>query len=161
MDQDAGLRSLEALEQLWHERRGGRTLPRRRDFSFEDFKPWLGHIRIIAVEHAPLRFKVTLDGTEIVTTAGVDLTGKYLDSVYGSEALFFLLDGYYPCVRERRPVYETLQPNDRIVNFGEIVRVLLPCGAGEQVDHILYCEYAFNVWHWGRTVFANPHDLNL
>ncbi|WP_448192127.1 PAS domain-containing protein [Azospirillum sp. sgz301742] len=161
MDRDDGLRSLGALEQLWHERRGERTLPRRRDFSFEDFNPWLGHIRIIAVEHAPLRFKVTLDGTEIVTTAGVDLTGKYLDSVYGSERLCFLLDGYYTSVRERRPVYETLYPNERIVNFGEIIRILLPCGTGEQVDHIVYCEYAFNVWHWGRTVFANPSDLNL
>lgn len=32
---------------------------------------------------------------------------------------------------------------------------------GERVDHILHCEYAFNVWHWGRTVFADPKDLKL
>lgn len=164
MDRDAGLRSLEALERLWHERRGDRPLPLRRDFAFEDFFPWFGHIRIIRVEHdpdGPPRLEVTLDGTEIVNTAGVDLTGKRLDVVYGSERLSFLLAGYQACVRERRPVYETLHPNDRIVHFGEIVRALLPCGEGGRVDHILYCEYAFNVWHWGRTVFADPNDLNM
>lgn len=164
MDRDAGWQSLEALERLWQERRGDRALPRRRDFVFEDFLPWLGHIRIVRVEHGPdgqRRLTVTLDGTEIVNTAGIDLTGKRLDVVYGSDRLCFLLEGYGACTRELRPVYETLHPNDRIVNFGEIVRVLLPCGEGTRVDHVLYCEYAFNVWHWGRTVFADPNDLNM
>ena len=161
MDRDAGMRSLEAFERLWHERRGDRPLPHRREFSFEDFTPWLGRIRIIRIEHAPLRFKVTLDGTEIVSTAGIDLTGKHMDAVDGSERLRFLLTPYHTCLNERRPLYDTLQPNDRLVNFGEIIRVMLPCGEGERVDHILYCEYAFNVWHWARTVFADPNDLNL
>lgn len=137
-------------------------LPARQEFAFEDFGPWLGRIRIIRVEHDdPLRLKVTLDGTEIVNTAGIDLTGKYLDRVYGSEALSFLLDGYRSCIRDKRPVYETLFPNGAIVNFGEIIRVLLPCGSGDRIEHIIYCEYAFNVWRWGRTVFADPSDLNL
>lgn len=164
MDRDAGLRSLAALERLWQERRGGRALPRRRDFVVEDFFPWLGHIRIIRVEHGPdgaPQLTVTLDGTEIVNAAGIDLTGRRLDVVYGSERLCFLLDGYRTCLCERRPVYETLRPNDRLVNFGEIVRLLLPCGDDGRVDHILYGEYAFNVWHWGRTVFADPSDLNM
>ncbi|WP_448206463.1 PAS domain-containing protein [Azospirillum sp. sgz302134] len=158
---DVGLRLLKDLERLWEERRGGRIVPARQDFAFEDFRPWLGHIRIIRVEREPLRFKVTLDGSEIVNTAGVDLTGKYLDVVYGSDALKFLLDGYYPCIADRKPVYEVLTPNGALVNFGEIIRVLLPCGDETGVTHILYCEYAYNVLHWSRTVFANPGALKL
>lgn len=161
MDRQAGRDALQQLEALWRDKRAGRLMPRRADFDFCDFMPWMGRIRIIKVAATPPRLKVTLDGAEIVNAAGVDLTGRHLDVVYGSDRLKFLLDGYNRVLAGEGPVYETLRPNGRIVNFGEIVRVLLPCGISETVEHIIYCEYAYDVLHWGKTVFADLNDLRL
>jgi hypothetical protein len=162
MDREAGRQALRKLEELWRAKRGARPLPKRREFDFRDFKPWIGRIRIIEVlPETPPRFRVTLDGAEIVNTAGVDMTGRFLDVTYGSENLRFLLDGYHKVIATGEAVYETLHPNGRIVNFGEIIRLLLPCGEDRRVEHIIYCEYAYDVLHWGRTVFADVRDLNL
>jgi hypothetical protein len=161
MGREHGQQSLAAFEDLWHAKRGERALPARRDFTFDDLRPWVGRIRVVRVTHDPIRFQVTLDGSEIVNTIGIDLTGRFLDVVYGAERLRFLLDPYLRVVTEKVPCLDVLRPNDRLAHFGEIARMLLPCGDGGVVSHILYCEYAQNVYHWGRTVFANLDDLNL
>lgn len=161
MERENGRQSLAAFEQLWHAKCQNRPLPARRDFSFEDLRPWMGRIRVVRVIHNPIRFEVTLDGVEIVNTIGVDLTGRFLDAVYGSDRLRFLLAPYLQVVETKKPLLDVLHPNGPLVNFGEIARVLLPCGDGERVDHILYCEYARDVYHWGKTIFADVGDLNL
>lgn len=161
MERDGGRQALKKFEELWRAKRGNRVMPQRCEFDFREFMPWMGRIRIIQVAPEAPRFKVVLDGAEIVNTAGIDLTGKYLDVVYGANNLKFLLDGYHKALSTCEPVYEDLHPNGSIVNFGEIVRLLLPCGVDDRVEHILYCEYAYDVLHWGRTVFADVRDLNL
>lgn len=161
MDARTGREALKQLEGLWRRKAAGRPMPQRAEFDFRDFMPWIGHIRIVKVSPSPPRLEVTLDGAEIVNVAGIDLTGKHLDVVYGSDRLKFLLDGYSRVLAGEGAVYEVLRPNDRIVNFGEIVRVLLPCGVENTIQHILYCEYAYDVLHWGATVFADMDDLRL
>ena len=161
MNTQAGRDALKSLEELWRQKAAGRLMPQRADFDFRDFMPWMGRIRMIKVSPHPPRLEVTLDGTEIVNAAGVDLTGKHLDVVYGSDRLSFLLEGYGRVLAGEGPVYETLRPNGRIVNFGEINRLLLPCGADQTVEHIIYCEYAYDVLHWEATMFADVGDLRL
>lgn len=161
MNRQAGRDALKRLEDLWRQKAAGRLMPQRTDFDFCDLTPWMGRIRVIKVSPQPPRLEVTLDGSEIVNAAGIDLTGKHLDVVYGSDRLKFLLEGYGRVLAGEGPVYETLRPNGSIVNFGEINRILLPCGVDQTVQHIIYCEYAYDVLHWGATVFADVGDLRL
>ncbi len=61
---------------LWDLKRGDRLMPRRADFTFEDFLGWHGAIAISVVEGDDLRF--TLYGTQYVELLGGDLTNKLL-----------------------------------------------------------------------------------
>ena len=66
----------EAILALWDRKRGERAIPKRADFSIEDFAGWYGAIAISVVEGDDLRF--TLYGTRYVDLLGVDLTNKLL-----------------------------------------------------------------------------------
>lgn len=150
-----GLASLRAFEGLWHEKRGDREMPRRGEFTFEEFKPWLGRMRIVAVGREPLRLTVRLDGILINNTSGVDLTGRDIIAVYEAAGLGELLTPYVEAVASRRPVWDTMRPKGELVNFAEIVRVIVPCGSDGRVDRLLYCAYAFGVTAWTRGIFAH------
>ncbi len=65
-----------AFLRLWDRKRGSRAMPRRADFSIEDFAGWYGAVAISVVEGDDLRF--TLYGTRYVDLLGVDLTNKLL-----------------------------------------------------------------------------------
>ena len=66
----------ESILKLWDNKRGGRAMPCRADFSVEDFAGWYGAISISVLEGDDLRF--TLYGTRYVDLLGVDLTNKLL-----------------------------------------------------------------------------------
>lgn len=130
------------LGAFWDIRRAGRAMPARRDFIAEDFRPWFGHIRMLAVEHDPLRFKVTLEGTEIRDLAGEDFTGRYLDDVYKAAYREILLAPYVECVQAKAPRLEMLLPGMALQNFTTIERLMLPCGDGDRVTHLIVALYA-------------------
>lgn len=65
-----------SILQLWDLKRGDRLMPKRADFTFEDFLGWHGAIAISVVEGDDLRF--TLYGNRYVELLGVDLTNKLL-----------------------------------------------------------------------------------
>ena len=73
---------LQALLRFWEDAaREAGGLPPRRRFAFDAMVPWLGHVAIWTVEHAPLRFKAALIGTRLVEWDGCDGTGRYLDQI--------------------------------------------------------------------------------
>src|SRR5262245_66067533 len=79
---DARLRRLLAY---WTERCAGRAMPTRADIDPLDFAYILGNVVLLGVERGPphesLRFRVRLQGTEIVQRLGFDLTGRALDEL--------------------------------------------------------------------------------
>ena len=143
------------LEAFWDLRRAGRTMPSRRDFLAEEFRPWFGHIRMLAVESEPLRFKVTLEGTAIRDLAGEDFTGRYLDDVYKAAHRAALLTPYRDCVEARKPRLDTLLPGMALQNFSTIERLMLPCGEGERVTHLIVAIYAQGFRRTAGTIYAD------
>jgi hypothetical protein len=79
----------ERLRQLyayWCERCAGRSMPARTEIDPLDFRYILGNIVLLGVERDPppanaVRFRVRLQGTEIVQRLGFDLTGRTLDDL--------------------------------------------------------------------------------
>ena len=72
---------LDGLYRYWLGKRGGRRMPPRREMLPEEMREFLGYIVLIDVTSAPRLFRFRLLGTEIVTSYGVELTGKYTDAV--------------------------------------------------------------------------------
>ena len=70
---------------LWCAKRAGRKAPERKDFRPAEMVPLLPSISLYSVEKNPQRFKIILMGTEFSDSAGIDLTGKYMDEVPGGD----------------------------------------------------------------------------
>lgn len=143
------------LEAFWDFRRGDRSMPSRKDFLAEEFRPWFGHIRMLAVEYEPLRFKVTLEGTAIRDLAGEDFTGRYLDDAYKAAHREALLTPYRDCVKTRKPRLDTLLPGMALQNFSAIERLMLPCGEDGRVTHLIVAIYAHGFRRTAGTIYAD------
>ncbi|MGD0190397.1 MAG: PAS domain-containing protein [Rhizomicrobium sp.] len=75
---------LNELRDIWLQRAPGGIVPPRSAFDARTLKPWLSHIMIVervAVGAAGFRYRMRLEGSEIVLVAG-ESTGRYLDDVY-------------------------------------------------------------------------------
>jgi hypothetical protein len=67
---------LARLRAAWQAKCGVRAMPARADFTFEDFRPWLGHLALLDVVGDGDDFRYVLYGTRLVETFGFDLTGR-------------------------------------------------------------------------------------
>ncbi|GEQ97354.1 hypothetical protein JCM17844_09910 [Iodidimonas gelatinilytica] len=82
---DVPLEAARALYILWDDKRGQRLMPARRDFDPANMRALLEDMVLFDVDGAESRLRVRLYGTRIVQMSGLDLTGKYLDQIPGSE----------------------------------------------------------------------------
>lgn len=96
---------LQRLLGYWEEKRGGRSFPARRDLDAMDFRFALGHVFLIDVEYAPLRFRYRLCGSVMTARTGYDLTGRLVDDIPVPETRALTLALYRRAVEERRPVH--------------------------------------------------------
>jgi hypothetical protein len=98
--------TLVGLYRYWDGKRGGRTMPARRDLDPSEIVKLLPHIYMLDVERDPLRFRYRLIGTAICTFLGRDYTGRTVDeATYGKgEGLDRLLALFTTVVETRAPV---------------------------------------------------------
>lgn len=71
--------ALAKLYAYWRSKCGNRRFPARRDLDPCDFAYILGWILLVDVTYDPLRFFIRLYGSELVSRAGFDITGTYLE----------------------------------------------------------------------------------
>jgi len=71
--------SLQQLQAYWEAKRAGRPYPGRADIDPLELRFIIGHLILVDIEPAPLRFRYRLFGTSIAQRQGFDMTGKYLD----------------------------------------------------------------------------------
>ena len=95
---------LERLLELWRQKRAGRRMPARGDFSVFELAQWLGSLHLIAVERGRFRFSVFASGAAL--RFGDELTGRYLDEARPPELVRAVSQQYRQVVREGRPFYK-------------------------------------------------------
>lgn len=79
--------SYERLLDLWRDKSGSRSMPRRSEMTPRDLKDVLRHLIILErVETRPSRYRVRLLGTSLTSMAG-DRTGKLLEEVIPADHL--------------------------------------------------------------------------
>ncbi len=96
--------NLRRLYAYWDGLRRGREFPARRDLDPLDFPYALGHVVLLDVLYAPLRFRFRLHGTALVLRSGYDMTGKMADELPNPTNRANLLERCRRVVETRRPV---------------------------------------------------------
>ncbi len=125
-----------ALLDLWHAKRRDGRLPARRDFAFEDFRPWLGWITLLEVRDDGADFYFTLHGTAAVDRYRIDMTGKKASELPANWSKT-IIHGYRDVVRLRQPAISRHRLKDSQFEYSWL-RLLLPCADdGRNVDRII------------------------
>jgi len=131
-------RVLRTALDYWESKRGGRTMPQRRDIEPMELRPVLPHLQITEVIGGGGRFRYRLVGTAIVEAFGAEFTGKYVDELVSGERDTFVHACYRAVCASRRPAfarskYVTTKNVDLTAN-----RVLMPLSEdGAEVTQIL------------------------
>jgi hypothetical protein len=128
------------LVTLWQERKEpDRLLPRRADFSMEDFKGWFGRIFIARIERSPFNLRFTLWGTQLVEWWHVDYTNKTLGSLSLNPNLWELSEIRYFERMDRAPFLGIasgkLTQHDR--PHIKVMAVDLPLSEGAGISHVI------------------------
>jgi hypothetical protein len=125
-----------ALLELWQAKRRDGLLPARRDFAFEDFRPWLGWLTLLEVRDSGNDFLFTLHGTAAVDRYRFDMTGKKMSELpaHWSKTI---VPGYRDVVRIGAPTVTKHRLRDAQFEYCWL-RLLLPCADdGRNVDRII------------------------
>jgi hypothetical protein len=98
---EARLRQLYAY---WMERKGDRRFPSTRDVDPLDLSYVVGSIMLVDVLREPLKFCLRLHGTEMVSRAAYDLTGKLLDDLPATDFRAYVIERCKSVVETGDPV---------------------------------------------------------
>ena len=128
---------LRRLYAYWLSRRAGRRYPARRNIDPLDFRYLMGRIVLIDVLRAPLRFRIRLQGVEVVKYFRRDLTGKTFEDIARPELRAFMLHRAKELVEAGEPHFarRELVKDDRALRFE--VAVLPLADDGFTIDMVL------------------------
>ncbi len=128
---------LRRLFAYWTERCAGRAMPTRAEIDPLDFTYILGNIVLLGVERDPLRFRVRLQGTEVVQRLGFDLTGRTLDELAMpsfreliTTAVAEVVARGAPLLRQRNMIMD-----DRLLRYESLILPL--AGSSGDVEHVM------------------------
>jgi hypothetical protein len=136
--QAIGDKRLATLYRYWQSKRGDRLMPARADIDPIEIPRLLPILLLIDVI-ATVSYRYRLVGTEIVSNAGEDITGKLFDEVLPDDAYKkYLLGLVNEVVETRQPLYAegAFMAEKRVERL--VRRLVLPLSAnGATVDMIL------------------------
>jgi hypothetical protein len=133
---------LRAFHTLWDGKRGGRVVPARQDFAFEELAPWLGQLHLIEVLADDFRFKVFAGKSAVRLQQ--EVTGRLLSEFEPRWMAEDAARDYQRSVEARVPVFADRSRQERDGRLYSWRRLVLPLGPTEVIDHLFVCmEYDF------------------
>ncbi len=132
---------IQELHAVWQRMRGARELPARRDFDPVEV-PWLLSrmflVDVLPTDVAARRYRVRLEGTELVASHGRDWTGRFLHEVNELAAADRLVAAADYVVARRAPLMSAGQlywlADKRYYHYESIV---LPLAVDDRVVNML------------------------
>lgn len=129
---------LRDLHSYWLAKKRHRLAPGRKDIDPAELRSLLPHLFMVDVENKPRRFRFRLVGTAIVSSFGLDITGRYLEEIGFSDQAPSVLAHY-------GAVATTAEPSCHHVHFtrgsGRYLayeRLIVPLSSdGTSVDMLL------------------------
>lgn len=147
------------LVRIWRSRiPDGSEMPRRADFSFEDFRAWLGRIFIAKIERDPFNLRFTLWGTQLTEWWQVDYTNKTLGEQSSAPEMWKSTELTYFAAMDRSPFigiasgFLTLHGRSDI----RVIGLDLPCCDAEgRLDHVISAHLKIDAHEPVREVLGN------
>lgn len=95
------------FDAYWRDKRGDRAMPYRRDIDPAELKSILPWMLVVEIEPQPFRVLYRLAGTKVVEMNGIELTGRYLDTLDDDGANFTAqgIAAYHQAWTSGQPVY--------------------------------------------------------
>ncbi|WP_259783287.1 PAS domain-containing protein [Aestuariispira ectoiniformans] len=123
--------TLTRFRDIWAGLKGNRELPGPEDFSLDKFADFLPNICWIDVENSGAdtrRYRYQFVGQALSEVIGADVSGRYLDEIFGEDAYDWLQREYEDAIANKSPSYHSFLRNtvDNALIFYE--RLLLPFG---------------------------------
>lgn len=130
---------IRALYDYWLSRRGGRAMPARADLDPIDIPTLLPNIFLIDVAPGdPPLLVYRVFGTGLVELFGYDFTLQEVGKGTLPEHLPELRARYGRVIAERTPFYHRTRLNDRLNDFTDVERIILPLSAdGSRVNQMI------------------------
>lgn len=135
---------LNHLAVLWQEKRAGRPVPDRTDFSPFVLRPYLPRVLIYDVvrEGGLRRFRIRVYGTLISQYSGRDPTGKFVDEIMSETAYSDFNRGLSWAADERRPLRAAGNYHFVDRSFLEFESITMPLTAGgTEIEQLLNITY--------------------
>lgn len=147
----------------WMAKRGGRSMPRKRDIDpIEMPAKILPNLQVIEVIDGGARFRYRLVGTALVEAYGMDFSGRIADELFPDDRLNFVQGIYRRVTAARTPIFSRNKYHTpRNVDLFSM-RVYMPLSDDDaSVNHILGAmrfEYsaAFDTGLWGLQSVLDP-----
>ncbi|HVI86982.1 MAG TPA: PAS domain-containing protein [Dongiaceae bacterium] len=100
-------RHIRRFDAYWLAKRGDRAMPWRRDIDPVELKPILPWMLVVEIEPDPFRVLYRLAGTKVVAMNGIELTGRYLDTLDDDGTNFNAqgIAAYHRAWTGQQPVY--------------------------------------------------------
>lgn len=119
------------FKEVWASLKGNSEMPEPTDISIDAFSEFRSDICLIDVENqqdGSRRYRYKMVGAGLSDIIGTDVTGRYLDEVFGEDAYDWLQAEYQEAISKRVPSYHSFLRNtvDNALIFYE--RLLLPLG---------------------------------
>ncbi len=98
------------FDPYWRGKITGSGVPRRSDIDPVELKPLLPYMIVVDIEAEPFRVLYRLAGTRVVEMNGIELTGRYLDTLDEDDGATFTQQGiaaYRQAWTQQQPVYGT------------------------------------------------------
>lgn len=130
---------IRALYEYWAGRRQDRAMPARADLDPIDIPSLLPFVFLIDVRDGdPPQLTYRVFGTGLVELFGYDFTRQEVGKGTMPEHLPEVLARYARVIRERAPYYHRALLRDRLNDYTEVDRIILPLsGGGARVDQMI------------------------
>lgn len=130
---------IRALYDYWAGRRGDRAMPTRADLDPIDIPTLLPNVFLIDVKRAePQHLVYRVFGTALVELFGFDFTLQEVGKGTLPEHMPELRQRYGGVIREGRPFYHRTRLRDRLNDFTDVDRIILPLSPdGARVDQMI------------------------
>lgn len=119
---------------LWDNRRAGRAMPARRDFTLDDLWPWMGYLHLVELEAGGADGRYRVFATASTERFRQEMTGRLISQYQPPEMAGRALEDHRAVVAAKAPVTRTLHD----VLGGTMMhwtRLAVPLGDdGQQMD---------------------------
>jgi hypothetical protein len=117
---------LARLFAYWSEKCAGRTMPSRADIDPLEMREWLGNLLLVEFLGGIERYRVRIDGTNLIDYGGSDRTGKGAETLTSQEERRIVGAQYQAVLDTAQPAYFETQFTNSQRRFLREQKLLLP-----------------------------------